>query len=158
MNDLYKAVLCKPADDTVRLAYADWLEENDQPARAKFIRVQCELARFPKSRCRWCSDTKRCASLDCQYPGNSLEYDALRARERELLRNTPIWWTGPGFDLIEWSRGFISSRPRSARGAKTDGFTASIRWTRRSSVTARKAASPPRAAGCSATGTGDVDD
>ena len=32
-------------DDTPRLVYADWLDENGQPERAEFIRVQCELAR-----------------------------------------------------------------------------------------------------------------
>src|SRR5262245_14711379 len=32
-----------PADDTPRLVYADWLEENGEPDRAEFIRVQIEL-------------------------------------------------------------------------------------------------------------------
>src|SRR4051812_28721744 len=51
---LYKAVVANPHEDTPRLAYADWLDEN-QPdkgptpaagpsARAEFIRVQCRLA------------------------------------------------------------------------------------------------------------------
>lgn len=38
-----------PTDDTPRLIYADWLEDTcypAQPARAEFIRVQCELARL----------------------------------------------------------------------------------------------------------------
>ena len=33
-----------PADDTPRLVYADWLEENGEPDLAEFIRVQIELA------------------------------------------------------------------------------------------------------------------
>ena len=33
-----------PADDAPRLVYADWLEENGQPERAEFIRVQIEHA------------------------------------------------------------------------------------------------------------------
>jgi uncharacterized protein (TIGR02996 family) len=33
-----------PEDDTTRLVYADWLEENGQAERAELIRVQCALA------------------------------------------------------------------------------------------------------------------
>lgn len=42
---LLAAIIAAPADDTVRLAYADWLEEQDRAARAEFVRVQVELAR-----------------------------------------------------------------------------------------------------------------
>ena len=31
-------------DDAPRLVYADWLDENGDPDRAQFIRVQCQLA------------------------------------------------------------------------------------------------------------------
>jgi uncharacterized protein (TIGR02996 family) len=41
---LYRAILCDPADDTLRLAYADWLEENGEGEYGEFIRVQVELA------------------------------------------------------------------------------------------------------------------
>src|SRR5215213_8574292 len=51
---LLKAIIANPDEDTPRLAYADWLDENqpDKPpspasgpsARAEFIRVQCQLA------------------------------------------------------------------------------------------------------------------
>src|SRR4051812_21177794 len=33
-------------DDAPRLVYADWLEDNGQPHRAEFIRLQCRLARM----------------------------------------------------------------------------------------------------------------
>jgi uncharacterized protein (TIGR02996 family) len=52
MNDeqSFLAAICsQPADDTVRLVYADWLDERGQAGdreRAEFIRVQCELARL----------------------------------------------------------------------------------------------------------------
>jgi type IV pilus assembly protein PilB len=45
------AILENPADDTVRLVYADWLEEHDDP-RSEFIRVQCALAKLPGSDAR----------------------------------------------------------------------------------------------------------
>jgi len=40
---LLRAVLESPGDDTPRLAYADAIQD-DEPERAEFIRVQCELA------------------------------------------------------------------------------------------------------------------
>jgi uncharacterized protein (TIGR02996 family) len=45
---LYQAILDDPEDDAPRLIYADWLEENGDPARAEFIRAQMHLARLPK--------------------------------------------------------------------------------------------------------------
>jgi uncharacterized protein (TIGR02996 family) len=42
---LLAAIWEHPHDDTPRLVYADWLQENGQPERAEFIRVQCERAR-----------------------------------------------------------------------------------------------------------------
>jgi uncharacterized protein (TIGR02996 family) len=47
---ILQAVFAEPAEDTHRLAYADWLEERGEPAgvaRAEFIRAQVELARSP---------------------------------------------------------------------------------------------------------------
>jgi uncharacterized protein (TIGR02996 family) len=40
---LYRAIVANPADDTPRLVYADWLQENDRTDEAEFIRVQCAL-------------------------------------------------------------------------------------------------------------------
>jgi uncharacterized protein (TIGR02996 family) len=42
---LLDAIRAAPDDDAPRLVYADWLEENGQPERAEFIRVQCALVR-----------------------------------------------------------------------------------------------------------------
>ncbi len=44
---LFRAICEHPDEDTPRLAYADWLDEHDQPERAEFIRAQVELARLP---------------------------------------------------------------------------------------------------------------
>ena len=41
-----RAVCATPADDTVRLVYADYLDEQGDSARAEFIRVQVEWARL----------------------------------------------------------------------------------------------------------------
>lgn len=42
---LCRAVVSNPDDDTPRLIFADWLEEQGQPERAAFIRAQIEAAR-----------------------------------------------------------------------------------------------------------------
>ena len=43
---LLRAVCENPDDDTPRLVFADWLQENGEDDRAEFIRVQCEAARL----------------------------------------------------------------------------------------------------------------
>lgn len=50
MNDgdaLLRAILAHPDEDTPRLMYADWLDENGQPERAEFIRLQILLHNTP---------------------------------------------------------------------------------------------------------------
>ncbi|WP_439623110.1 TIGR02996 domain-containing protein [Gemmata sp.] len=41
-----RAIFDAPGDDTPRLVYADFLQENGEDDRAELIRVQCELARM----------------------------------------------------------------------------------------------------------------
>jgi len=58
-HDALLAAICnEPDEDTPRLALADWLDENDEPERAAFVRAQIDLARTPPwepfaVRCRW---------------------------------------------------------------------------------------------------------
>jgi uncharacterized protein (TIGR02996 family) len=62
-----------PEDDTPRLIFADWLEENDRPGRAEFIRVGCALAKMPDGAHGW---------------------RALWKRELELIiQHKDAWWT-----------------------------------------------------------------
>lgn len=128
---LLAAILADPADDTARLVYADWLEENDQPERAEFIRVQVELARLEP----WHFPS------DCTLPITSPHYgqceeckrwsgakETLCRRERELIYGVPKpgsynWdgWVPKGFGLdypagterlghrATLSRGFVSA-------------------------------------------------
>src|SRR5262245_27676174 len=44
--ELLNAILADPEDETLRLVYADWLEEQGHP-RGELIRVQYDLARLP---------------------------------------------------------------------------------------------------------------
>ena len=55
---LLHAIRAHPDEDTPRLVFADYLEENDEAPRAAFVRTQVELARTPPwepfaVRCRW---------------------------------------------------------------------------------------------------------
>src|SRR5438034_1048195 len=86
-----EAILEDPDDDAVRLIYADWLEEHDQPARAEFIRVQIALAGL--------------ASFD---PRRA----PLERRERTLLAEHEKAWVGDlpqGVEQWQFSRGFVES-------------------------------------------------
>lgn len=75
---ILKAILDSPGDDLPRLAFADWCEENGDPDRGEFIRVQLELA-------RWTDD-------DGWMP-MGLNRESLRAREKQLFRESgPKWW------------------------------------------------------------------
>lgn len=49
-SGLLAGIAAHPHDDTPRLVFADWLDENGHPLRAEFIRVQCavkHLAELP---------------------------------------------------------------------------------------------------------------
>jgi uncharacterized protein (TIGR02996 family) len=74
-----EAIIADPNDDALRLIYADWLDERDDP-RGEFIRVQIELATLP-------SDDARRASLV--------------ERERRLLNAHQAQWLGPVAEVVE---------------------------------------------------------
>ena len=79
-NPFLRALLAQPDDDTLRLAMADWLDENDQPARAEFVRVQVELARGVEDRDRRI---------------------ALELRQKELLNAHDREWVKPLLDGLD---------------------------------------------------------
>jgi uncharacterized protein (TIGR02996 family) len=89
-----KAIIENPDDESLRLIYADFLDERGDP-RGEFIRVQCELARLPDD------DPRR---------------RELEARERVLLKEheeewvEPLLWLLGGSERvlhIEFHRGFV---------------------------------------------------
>ncbi len=94
-NALLSAIAAHPDDDTVRLAYADWLDEHGQPIRAEFIRVQIDIAqkeRLPR------------AELN--------RHVALFERNQELIDNHCGELLGPLAALpgecVQFRRGFVS--------------------------------------------------
>ncbi|MBA4189924.1 MAG: hypothetical protein C0467_18220 [Planctomycetaceae bacterium] len=60
---LLAAIIANPDEDTPRLVYADWLDENGQEERAEFIRIQCRMARAIELDC---SDDKRLGELEME--------------------------------------------------------------------------------------------
>jgi uncharacterized protein (TIGR02996 family) len=121
-EQLLAAILAAPDDDAPRLAYADWLDEHGEPERASFIRVQCKLARLPRtvefnrlaSQLEWdslrpelrtgmrfelSSPRDRVGVLYCLGPNPTLK--PLRDQERDLLRSPRYDWLG---DLPGWHK------------------------------------------------------
>jgi uncharacterized protein (TIGR02996 family) len=76
--DFLAAVCAAPDDDTPRLAFADWLEEQGETDRAEFIRCQLWIAEI---------DRDLESDEDCDQPScmGCRERNALRRREGELL-------------------------------------------------------------------------
>jgi uncharacterized protein (TIGR02996 family) len=86
-----QAILEEPDDDTHRLVYADWLEEQGDTGRAEFIRMQCARSRLPQE------DPRRVEMF---------------RREEDFLRQHADRWLGPlRLDLGAWHfrRGFLQS-------------------------------------------------
>jgi uncharacterized protein (TIGR02996 family) len=93
---LLRAICDNPDDDTLRLVFADWLQEHgdeSDQARAEFIRVQIEADR---------------GTAGGRYRG---PYDALS--QRLLDQHESEWRVGltesPGFGWGKFHRGFIDS-------------------------------------------------
>jgi uncharacterized protein (TIGR02996 family) len=84
---LMQAVLDAPDDDTVRLVFADWMQDHGEETWAEFIRVQCEIAYMDGTE------------------GDRLT--VLARRERELWEAHHIQWCA---DLPKWSRGKVAFR------------------------------------------------
>jgi uncharacterized protein (TIGR02996 family) len=69
------AIIAQPGEDTPRLAYADWLDENDAPLQADFIRTQCRLA--------------SCSAADPDYPDLLERHAELAAQFGPIMKLTP---------------------------------------------------------------------
>lgn len=105
MSALLQAILDQPADDTVRLIYADWLDEQGQNVRAEFIRVQVELAATERQ---------------LEEMGNPDQGETIRTLSRrvgQLQQRTldiqyygKSWWSyygPPEIKVLNWVRGFV---------------------------------------------------
>lgn len=110
------AVLANPDDDTPRLVFADWCDDNGEPERAEFLRVQVELARTGEASC-WTEEMPfgtQCTDPECPWAVR----EQLRERERDLLdRHRLSWLDGPlmgmesqtAGEAVQFIRGFVES-------------------------------------------------
>jgi uncharacterized protein (TIGR02996 family) len=90
---LLAAICAAPDDDTLRLVYADWLDEHRRHDRAEFIRIQVELAKQIRPEAERRESERREAAL-------------LGRRRREWLR--PIRDLLPS-SRCEFRRGFVEA-------------------------------------------------
>ncbi len=90
-RNLFQAIQDNHDDDTPRLIYADWLEENGDPDWAERIRIECELA------------TLRFENVVPKMP-------ALRKRREQLIRKQRKTWKVPKYSKssLFWERGFLT--------------------------------------------------
>lgn len=104
---MLQAIYDNLEDDTVRLAYADWLDEHGDSDRAELIRLQYELQKTPEYRyLRIEHGLADGVSYQCK------KAYAYRVREEQLIKSHPEWIThGLGLGLMNagvyWRTGFI---------------------------------------------------
>jgi uncharacterized protein (TIGR02996 family) len=133
---LLKVIVADPDDDTVRLAYADWLDENRCAGHAEFIRVQVELARL---------DGELAASDEGKTAADGFRKlerrEELRRRETALLRGAPLfrfdWYFGPkdaegvtsatAVDVAEASIRWFNTGPDAVHGVFRRGFVEEVK-------------------------------
>lgn len=89
--ELYAAIVANPREDTPRFAYADWLDENGDPERARFIRLQYEIEKLPPI---------------------GLKVSKAKKEEEALLKKYGDAWAGKAGRLVtqhRFRRGFVES-------------------------------------------------
>ncbi len=104
---LFRAICEQPEEDTPRLVYADWLEENGQPERAEFIRLQCEA---------W--------NLCPAYP----TITEARTRASVLLKGHRDRWYAelPPLPRVQWGDLFVRGFVDTAEVGRMDGIGATL--------------------------------
>lgn len=91
-REMLLRVVCEnPDDDTPRLVFADWLDENGEPERAEFIRIQVASAREPAYSTSWHDLVRQACAL-------------LAAHAVEWRANLPT-----GFAHEPFVRGFLQT-------------------------------------------------
>ena len=102
------AIRAAPEDDLPRLVMADWLDEQHQPERAEFIRVQCEKDAIPAPPREPERGEHPDVTLDLLEARQvwrkawSPRYYELRERERTLFAtHAAVWWPGERVRLTE---------------------------------------------------------
>ena len=116
---LLAAIIAAPDEDTPRLAFADFLDENDRPAWAEFVRLQIELAKHVYLHGVDASKHARklVAMGEPMYAPHAARYERLgdmQRREKELWPHLGVRLPAPGGrwlipELAQFRRGFVES-------------------------------------------------
>lgn len=104
---LLRGIIGEPGDDLVRLAYADWCEENGQSERAEFVRLQIAKERDPVFHGFLCLPERRCANCRREHGllSTGRVFDWLGDWTRQMLPGTPaVWHKGGGECLFYHNR------------------------------------------------------
>jgi len=123
-----------PDEDTPRLVFADWLEEHEHPDRAKFIRLQIELARMDPSDDGYPEKTaamRRCGMFTTEgefpffdhLPTDECKFVFQRGFIESIDTNHAEELDTSGFDLIP----ILALRTGSKHIDKFKGFT-KLKW------------------------------
>lgn len=114
--DFLDAIAADPRDDAVRLVYADWLDEHDEPKRAELIRLQIDLAADPnKYACFFPRPYFRAEVFSvatCGHCSRCRALARLHARQRELVIDLSGKMSdalGGLFEPYGIRRGFVSN-------------------------------------------------
>lgn len=108
------AIVAEPDEDTPRLVAADFLEENGDPARAAFIRLQVDLAQLETFGTGWTLRAEELRRKERAYLGARSEAALFWAAEEcpELVR-VDLTRTGglhvEGAERLTWRRGFVDA-------------------------------------------------
>lgn len=151
---LLKAILAHPEEDTPRLVYADWLQENGQEERAEFIRLQIKIVALERDmpplikidqkprRCRKCKHFWAGVGY-CGCPHGKVRQDTIQqrirdrhawqveleqahARNRDLLIGSPSSWGASG-EFSDWLSSVFSDHDLKNVGWKfSRGFVESL--------------------------------
>jgi uncharacterized protein (TIGR02996 family) len=108
-EQLLRAVLENPAEDTVRLVFADWCDENGEGQLAEFIRCAVGEEKLKHTHASGAGGCKRCkmARVVCRYIENVAKKQFL-----PWAGDDTIWYGGRGLSWHRWcvtfARGFVS--------------------------------------------------
>ena len=89
---LYRAILAAPDDDAPRLVWADWLDENGNPDRAEFVRLQCESANLDPADPRKLMFGERCRELSSRNHLAWLRGLGMYGSDARFWRGLPDWF------------------------------------------------------------------
>ena len=106
---MLSAISEDPDDDSLRLVYADWLEEHGQPDRSRLIRLQIEMARLPDNTepptaleveeeqlLEAIDELVVCSLLDTATAGNHVRYSMHQLTRQFVTSELPQIWKEQG--------------------------------------------------------------